>query len=95
MSGQSESISPDQVTADERELEERRTEFPARLVYWREKAGLRPIDLSRVSGIAPPRISRYEAGKEMPGQLTLWRLCKALGIDLRMFWSPIDLPKAG
>lgn len=45
----------------------------------REKSGLSQRSLSIQSGVSQPRISQYEAGKELPTPDTCFKLAKILG----------------
>jgi transcriptional regulator with XRE-family HTH domain len=90
--GQSESVPPANppISEEERRKLAERKDVARRIAYWRERAGMRPIELAKASGLSPSQISRYEAALGSPGQVNLGRIVAACGIDRRMFWSPID-----
>jgi transcriptional regulator with XRE-family HTH domain len=67
------------------------SELPGRIRYWREKAGLSPGQLAEKIGVDRSAISHWEAGDFFPATPNLIRVAVACGIDMRMFWAPLDL----
>jgi len=50
----------------------------------RERAGYSQSLLARLSGVAQPKVSAYESGRESPTTRTLTRLLDACGADVRL-----------
>jgi transcriptional regulator with XRE-family HTH domain len=63
---------------------------PTRLAYWLKKLDMNQATLAKTSGLGPSRISKYMAGAESPGQLSLIALCRGLGISRQAFFAPMD-----
>lgn len=65
-----------------------------RMSYWREKAGLSHVDIAQALGVDASAVSHWEANRNAPRLENLEAYATACGIDLRMFWSPINAEKA-
>jgi transcriptional regulator with XRE-family HTH domain len=50
----------------------------------RDRAGFSQSLLARLSGVAQPKVSAYESGRESPTTKTLLRLLEACGSELRL-----------
>ena len=59
-------------------------EFAARLRKYMVRAGMRPIDVSRATGINSATMSEYLKGKYVPKQNYLYKLSQALGVTVGM-----------
>lgn len=57
------------------------TAIAQRLIKARSGHGWSQADLAEVSGIAPPQISRYEQGKNLPRPAVVAKLAKALAVS--------------
>lgn len=55
--------------------------FSARLKWALEKAGMKPVDLSNITGIGKSSISRYLKGEYIPKQRKLTRIASALNVS--------------
>lgn len=56
--------------------------FRDRMEAMREKLGLTPAELARVSGLTPTAISRYRSGSRSPSVDELLALSKAFGVKM-------------
>ncbi len=59
-----------------------------RIVYWRERAGLKKAALARAAGVTKGAVTRWERAETAPRNLK--DVADALGIALRVFWADID-----
>lgn len=55
------------------------------LLHQREKRGISRATLTKLSGVAPKTIQRFEEGKRSPDQRQLFALTHALGLSMREF----------
>lgn len=55
--------------------------FIDRLEYSMKKAGMKPVDVCRSTGISPSLMSQYRSGACMPKQDNIFRLAVALNIS--------------
>jgi len=59
-------------------------EIPQLLRLARDRAGFTQSLLARLSGVAQPKVSAYESGRESPTTKTLAKLLDACGVELRL-----------
>lgn len=64
-------------------------ELSQRLRYWRENAGLSPVQLARKIGTHQSSISHWDARRCFPGSLKLMEIARACGVSMRQFWGPM------
>jgi len=56
----------------------------------RRRAGLSQAALAQRAGTSQTAIARYERARAVPSLITLYRLVRACGLDLRMRLEPYD-----
>ncbi len=56
----------------------------------RHKAGITQAELARRAGVPASMVSAYERGRRQPTLVTLMRLLKAAGYELRVHLEPYD-----
>lgn len=71
-------------------LEVAKTRFALRMRDARVGAGLTQLDLSNLTGISQPEISRIEKGRTSPTLGSLLVLCSALDVELDLVPSQLD-----
>lgn len=73
----------------------RPSEIAARIRYFRQRKGLRPVRLAEACGVSKGSVSEWEAGNTEPTHENLARVARACGIDLGEFWSApiVIMPK--
>lgn len=54
----------------------------------RRRAGISQAELAKRSGTSQPAIARYERGRSLPSLITLYRIVRACGLDLRVHLEP-------
>ncbi len=65
-------------------------EIPQRIRYWRLKAGLTRQVLADKVGVDLSNVSHWERGQSYPQLMNLVRVCEVCGIEMRMFWAPLE-----
>lgn len=61
--------------------------------YWQGKAGLSDAEVARQIGVDPSAVSHWKARRSVPLTKHVLAFAKACGVDMRMFWAPLDLPE--
>lgn len=64
--------------------------YGARIRYWRERAGITKGELAEAVGVTEPAIYHWESERYPPTLEHLQAVASAVGVDMRMFWSPIS-----
>ena len=62
--------------------------FQKRLIQAMEIRNMRQVDLARKSGLPKAQISQYQSGKYEPMQDALYKLAKALSVNVAWLMGP-------
>lgn len=57
--------------------------FAERLLYWRSTLQLTQLQLSKLSGVSLPQLTRYEAGKSTPRLGAVMKIAEALDVEVK------------
>lgn len=77
----------DRVSQEPSALSEFDRDLAARIRWWRERAGLKGIELAAACDVTPSAVSRWEGGSAAPAQKMLAAIAAACGVDLTTFWA--------
>lgn len=64
-------------------------DLPARLRYWRTRAGLTQAQLAEAIDVDPASITRWQQGAAAPTTTRLIQVAAACGVDMATFWGPL------
>lgn len=64
-------------------------DLSVRVRFWRQRAGLRPVELARAIDMSESSVSRWESGTATPSTRAIEKIAEACGVSLGMFFSEL------